>query len=163
MCIGPTNPVTEHTFFSAHLTRNARGDRTLAQSSSSASSPPRLPNPRLIAVVSFFSTAAAEPIEILPPHRSTAVAFTFSTTETPSPCFSSPRKGPGIAEAVALPARSSPPQRPSPRSSPPRWPNPRQSTRRRELRLQLRVRPAVNFSVPYALTEPRVALGFSPA
>jgi hypothetical protein len=71
MCIGPTNPATEDAFFSAQLTRNARGGRTLAQSPSSFSSPPRLPNPRLIAVVSFFSTAVAEPIEILPPsfHR----------------------------------------------------------------------------------------------
>jgi hypothetical protein len=36
----------EHAVFSALLTRNARGGRTLALSPSSASSPPRLPNPR---------------------------------------------------------------------------------------------------------------------
>jgi hypothetical protein len=66
MCIGPTNPATEHAFFSALLTHNTRGGRTLAQSPSSASSPPQLSNPSLIAAMSFFSTAAAEPIEILP-------------------------------------------------------------------------------------------------
>jgi hypothetical protein len=65
--------------FSAHLSRNARGSRTLAQSPSSASSPPRPPNPRLIAAVSFFSTAAAEHIKILP------LSFHRRDPESPSP------------------------------------------------------------------------------
>jgi hypothetical protein len=87
MCIGPTNPATEHAFFSALLTRNARGGRTLAQSPPSASSPPLLPNHRLIAVVSFFSTAAAEPIEILPPsfHRLRIHLLHRRDPESPSP------------------------------------------------------------------------------
>jgi hypothetical protein len=89
MCIGPTNPATEDAFFSAQLTRNARGGRTLAQSPSSASSPPRLPNPRLIAAVSFFSTRAAEPIEIPPPppsfHRRRIHLFHRRDPESPSP------------------------------------------------------------------------------
>jgi hypothetical protein len=86
-CIGPTNPATEHAFFSAHLTRNARGGRTLAQSPPSHSSPPLLPNRRLIAAVSFFSTAAAEPKEILPPsfHRRRIHLLHRRDPESPSP------------------------------------------------------------------------------
>jgi hypothetical protein len=118
MCIGPTNLATEDAFFSAQLTRNARDGRTQAQSPPSSSSPPRLPDPRIIAAVSFFSIAAAEPIEILPP-------------VVPLPSHSpSPPQRPGIAFSTAETSSicSSPPQRSSPRSSPPRRPNPRQST-----------------------------------
>jgi hypothetical protein len=139
LCVsGPRIQQPRTHFFSAQLTRHARGGRTLAQSPPSSSSPPWLSNPRLIAVVSFFSTAAAEPIEILPPpvvpppsHSPSPPqrpGIAFSLAETQSLCFSSPRKGPGIAEAVPPPPLSSPPQRPSPRSSPPRRLNPRQST-----------------------------------
>jgi hypothetical protein len=73
--------------FSALLTRNTRGGRTLAQSPPSASSPPRLPNPRLIAIVIFFSTAVAEPIEILPPsfHRRRIHLLHRRDPESPSP------------------------------------------------------------------------------
>jgi hypothetical protein len=91
MCIGPTNPATEDAFFSAQLTRNARDGRTQAQSPPSSSSPPRLPDPRIIAAVSFFSIAAAEPIEILPPvvplpnpRQSTPPSRAPSTTPSPT-------------------------------------------------------------------------------
>jgi hypothetical protein len=73
--------------FSAHLTCNARGGRTLAQSPPSASSPPRPPNPRLITAVSFFSTAVAEHIEILPPsfHNRRIHLLHRRDPESPSP------------------------------------------------------------------------------
>jgi hypothetical protein len=73
--------------FSAHLSRNARGGRTPAKSPPSASSPPRPPNPRLIAAVSFFSTGAAEHIEILPPsfHRRRIHLLHHRDPESPSP------------------------------------------------------------------------------
>jgi hypothetical protein len=73
--------------FSAHLSRNARGGRTLAKSPPSASSPPRPSNPRLIAAVSFFSTAATEYTEILPPsfHRRRILLLHRRDPDSPSP------------------------------------------------------------------------------
>jgi hypothetical protein len=72
--------------FSAHLSRNARGGRTLAKSPPSAS-PPRPSNPKLIAAVSFFSTAAAEYTEILPPsfHRRRILLLHRRDPDSPSP------------------------------------------------------------------------------
>jgi hypothetical protein len=73
--------------FSTHLSCNSSGGQTLAKSPPSDSSPPRPSNPRLIAAVSFFSTAPAEYTEILPPsfHRRRILLLHRRDPDSPSP------------------------------------------------------------------------------
>jgi hypothetical protein len=82
-CLGPRIPSTSHGSYSAHLTRNARGDRTLALSP---------------AVTLFFSTAETESASL---HRGgrtlgdlAAVDFIVSNAETEllSPSASPPQR-----------------------------------------------------------------------
>jgi hypothetical protein len=86
----------EHAVFSALLTRNARGGRTLALSPPSASSPPRLPNPRDSPPPVAFTVSNIETdrrrIHLLHRIEGDVVALFFFTGE-----------GPGIAETVAPP------------------------------------------------------------
>jgi hypothetical protein len=89
---GPRIHTRAHSF-SAHLTRNARGGRTLALSPPSASSPPWRLNPR---------DSTRRRLHLLHCIDRDAIALFFFTGE-----------GPGIVETEPPPPCSSPPQRPS--------------------------------------------------